>query len=230
MSLNKFLEKAYAENEKECKKEILKLIEYSPRAVILDCGCWTGEFTLKLSENLGTKKINGIEIDKNAAKKARERGIKVFCMNLNKKFPLKSNSVDIVVASQLIEHLHNTDFFIKEIYRVLKRGGHVIISTNNLAAWHNVFSLLFGRQPFTNDVSNNYTLVGTFLNYSGGSEFWSHLRIFTFKALEQMLSLYGFKIEKSKGVGYYPFVGKIAKFLARINKTHSVYMIIKARK
>ena len=48
--------------------------------------------------------------------------------------PLKdidSESVDFVVTFQVIEHIHNDKFFLKEIKRVLKPGGKMIMTTPN---------------------------------------------------------------------------------------------------
>lgn len=48
--------------------------------------------------------------------------------------PLKNiadNIFDFVVSFQVIEHIENDDFFIREIYRVLKPGGKLILTTPN---------------------------------------------------------------------------------------------------
>lgn len=65
---------------------------------------------------------------------------------------------DLVHANQVIEHLYETDLFIKEIYRILKKGGYAIISTPNLAGLHNIVSLILGKQPFPAHVSNEIVL------------------------------------------------------------------------
>jgi len=48
--------------------------------------------------------------------------------------PLKgidNNSIDFVVTFQVIEHINNDELFISEIYRVLKPGGKLILTTPN---------------------------------------------------------------------------------------------------
>jgi 2-polyprenyl-3-methyl-5-hydroxy-6-metoxy-1,4-benzoquinol methylase len=40
-----------------------------------------------------------------------------------------SNTFDIVVASEMVEHLWNPSNFLDEVYRVLKPNGHLIIET-----------------------------------------------------------------------------------------------------
>ena len=44
---------------------------------------------------------------------------------------IPSNIFDFVIAFQVIEHIENDSFFIQEIYRVLKKGGKLILSTPN---------------------------------------------------------------------------------------------------
>ena len=46
---------------------------------------------------------------------------------------LPTNSTDLVIALEIIEHLFDTDFFLNEIHRILKPEGLLILSTPNLA-------------------------------------------------------------------------------------------------
>jgi len=43
--------------------------------------------------------------------------------------PFKPNSFDVVLASEIVEHLWNPDSFLDDAYKILKTGGHLIIST-----------------------------------------------------------------------------------------------------
>lgn len=52
--------------------------------------------------------------------------------NLNNKFPLKSNLYENIIAGEIIEHLNNPTFFIKECFRILKKSGRIIITTPNM--------------------------------------------------------------------------------------------------
>lgn len=47
--------------------------------------------------------------------------------NLNNGIPLKENSVDLILMDNVLEHLNDPMFQIKEIYRVLKKDGKAII-------------------------------------------------------------------------------------------------------
>ena len=70
--------------------------------------------------------------------------------------------------------------------RVLKPGGIACISTNNLSSWHNIWSLVFGYQPFPMHVSDAL-IVGNPLNPEHGQPHEDagriHVRVFTGRAL-----------------------------------------------
>lgn len=45
---------------------------------------------------------------------------------------IDDNSFDVVVSFQVIEHIEDDEFFLREIHRVLKPGGKAVISTPNI--------------------------------------------------------------------------------------------------
>ena len=220
----------YESSVRSFKESILKLLEEDPEAKLLDCGCGDGEFTLEFAKKIGTNNVYGIEIDKEAAEEAKRKGIKIYNGDLNKKLPLISSFVDVIIANQAIEHLYDTDTFVKEIYRILKPNGYVIVSTPNLASWHNIFALSVGRQPFPSDICSDPSIGKLFALSKRNSEPLSHLRIFTYYGLKELFENYGFKVRKIVGAGYYPFLGVVSKFLSHIDKKHSVYLTMKAMK
>ena len=219
----------------ENRRVILSLLEVNPDAKLLDCGCGAGEITMEIARQVGTKQVWGIEIVENAAAKAEERGIKVSRGDLNEPFPFDSENFDIVHAANIIEHLYDTDMFLEEVHRVLKVGGYFLVSTCNLAALHNIFSLLLGRQPPLAQVSDKI-MVGMWSSKGGPwTEYLEprrpqHRRIFTLKALEGLLQYYGFHVEKSVGAGFYPLPLVLAGVMCKVDKRHSAYIAVKARK
>ncbi len=56
------------------------------------------------------------------------------CENLvlidaNKEWPIKDNYADLVLATETLEHIRKPQEFIKEVYRVLRPGGILILTT-----------------------------------------------------------------------------------------------------
>jgi len=228
------LRKLREPRESEVQRVILSLLEQDKNCLLLDLGCDRGSFTQELGKRIGTTQLYGIEIVEESIEQAKQKGISVYKSDLNAPFPIDSESIDVVHAKEILEHLHHTDLFLKEIYRVLIRGGYAVITVPNLAAWHNIFCLLWGWQPFPTNVSDEIVL-GNPLNYGyrtnpAGGGYPLHLRIPTFRALKELLQYHGFEVEKIAGAGYYPFWGRASRPLAHIDPRHSAYLIVKVRK
>ncbi len=215
----------------ENRRVILLPFEQNPSTKLLDCGCHNGEQTLEVAERIGTQKIYGIDIIQEYLDKAKAKGIEVYKSDLNQKLPFESESFDAILAAHVIEHLSNTDIFIKEISRVLKVGAYVVIQAVNLAAFHNMLYLLLGKQPIEAHVSDE-VLVGTWHPKGKYVKPMSpaHKRVFTPGALKELLEYYGFNIEKSINTGYFPLPFPLSKAMCFLDKRHATIVTIKARK
>lgn len=73
---------------------------------ILDIGCGFGWLEYRLKDKV--KKIIGVDINKDHIKKAKKEIISknvTLLVGSALRLPIKSNSIDVVVASEVIEHL-----------------------------------------------------------------------------------------------------------------------------
>jgi len=61
--------------------------------------------------------------------------------------PFENNYFDFFFAGEIIEHLFDSRFFLKEIHRVLKINGYLILSTPNLARIDDRLKFLLGKTP-----------------------------------------------------------------------------------
>jgi SAM-dependent methyltransferase len=72
--------------------------------------------------------------------------------DLNGTFPVADNSADVVVACEIVEHLENHFHFLRELARVVRPGGHVILSTPNehniQCRWSYFTTGFFGHSPY----------------------------------------------------------------------------------
>ena len=82
------------------------------------------------------KSMKYIAVDKYdspiAGKIKSSANIEFIKMNVPPLRGISNNSIDFVVTFQVIEHIYNDEKFIEEIYRVLKPGGKLILTTPNL--------------------------------------------------------------------------------------------------
>jgi SAM-dependent methyltransferase len=92
---------------------------------ILDAGCGTG-INLKCLQILGD--VYGLDISKNALIFSRIRGLHSLICGSVDKLPLKNELFDLVLALDVIEHMDEDVSAVRELNRVLKPGGRLIIT------------------------------------------------------------------------------------------------------
>ena len=102
----------------------------SPGARILDAPCGgTAALTCALRER-GFHTI-GADIDPEAAARL---GSAFKNVDLDSPLPWSDQSFDAVISTEGIEHLENHFSFLREIHRVLKPGGTLVLTTPNITA------------------------------------------------------------------------------------------------
>jgi ubiquinone/menaquinone biosynthesis C-methylase UbiE len=118
-------------HEEKRVREMLAL-QVSPNTFrILDIGCGRGwvaeEFIPQKKQviSLDISKKNPSQINK----KHYDEKFNVPIVGDSFSLPFISYSVDCIIASEVIEHVIDPESFIEELFRVLKKGGKLIIST-----------------------------------------------------------------------------------------------------
>lgn len=223
--LGRVFEASEDENREAIRREVRRR---GPFRSVLDLGCEDGRHTVPLGEAAQAERVLGVELLPHLAEQARGRGIEVVEADLEDPLPLPDGSFDLVHANQVIEHLKHTDTFLRECRRLCAPGGLVIISTNNLSSWHNIFTLLLGWQPMPNHVSDEVH-VGNPMNLRAGRPHrdlgQTHLRIFTGRALVELADYHGLETVALKTSGYYPLMPRPARVMARLDRRHAAFLI-----
>jgi methionine biosynthesis protein MetW len=227
------LKSIFATTDLENRRAILRLLSPQAGSSLLDCGCGDGTLTLQAAQRLQAAQVYGVDFLPEIVAACQSKGIVVSSKNLNEGLEFPSDSFDVVISNQVIEHLMETDLFVKEILRVLKPGGYTVVSTNNMASWHNIISLVLGMQPMPCYVSNEVRL-GNKLDPTMGTRHPDrgaiHLRVFAYAALRDLFEHHGFTAVQVATSGYYPFPPRLAALLCKIDKWHGSYLILKAHK
>lgn len=135
--LGAYLQRIYAQMvvRRYCAQQAC--LEVDPAAMLLDVGCKDGQHSLELAAAIGTTRVVGLDYNDDALRLARGRGVQVLRADANRDWPLVSESVDVVTAMDVLEHLTDPAKAIAEALRVLKPGGYFVAATPNLASWHN---------------------------------------------------------------------------------------------
>jgi len=183
---------------------------------VLDVGCSSGYLARPLVERGCT--VVGIERDQNAAEAARNVCTEVLVGDVEvMTFPFESNSFDVILCGDLIEHLREPEQFLVRVHRHLRAGGRLVLSTPNVANWTMRLSLLGGRWRYTERGILDRT----------------HLHLFTRKSLVEMLDRAGYRVVELDFTVPVPMVGtpgveRVAHALGRLRPQLLAYQFLAA--
>ncbi len=154
----------------------------------LEIGAGSGNIALTVLERYGELVLT--ELSNNRAKELKrlfEKHKKVNIIRHNidaDALDYPDNYFDIALMVAVIEHLIDPTSCVKELCRVLKPGGRLIIDTPNIAKWSRRIKLFFGYFPSTSSVNEG------FLSYDKkaptGLYDDGHLHYFTFRSLSRL--------------------------------------------
>jgi SAM-dependent methyltransferase len=134
-----------------------------------------------------------------------------------KPIPFESGQFPLVICEQVIEHLHNTTFFLSELNRILRPGGHLLLSTENLSSIPNICALLLGMAPFSTQAICGEMIGGIKklavtpdckfpTNHPCFSGVRGHVRVMTNGQIKILLQKAGFRIQKHYRFGFNHYV------------------------
>lgn len=113
---------------------ILKCIEGDDH-VILDVGCAYGLTGKALKASKKAKRMVGVEINPDAAAKAREHLDEVLCINIENKSLEYDSYFDYIILSHVLEHMRDPIKVLSTLKRALKDTGKIIIVLPNIRYW-----------------------------------------------------------------------------------------------
>ncbi len=143
-----------------------------PESTVLDLGCGYDAPFLRAIKN----RISfGIGIDIVVNKKVKSRKIKLLEHDLNYCLPFPDNSFDVVTSLANLEHLNKPEQSLCEVYRLLKPGGRLFLTTPSVYA-----------KPVLEFLSFELKLISP-------QEIQDHKHYFNRKRLEQFCQSAGFR-------------------------------------
>jgi 2-polyprenyl-3-methyl-5-hydroxy-6-metoxy-1,4-benzoquinol methylase len=115
------------------------------------------------------------------------------------KFPWKDKFFDLIIFTEILEHLpHDPQIPMKDMYRVLKSGGNIIVTTPNIVRLHNRLKMIAGKSiMYPLDQQQEVTP-------GNGSIYHLHHKEYTLEEVSALLKRTGFTIDEAKQVCMYP--------------------------
>lgn len=123
---------------------VVEALEQQPRDVrVVDVGCGRCSFRSALGSRIGRY----IGVDGIAYSGRPEDGDFLVLADLDKSIPLAEACGDVVVSIETIEHLDHPRAFVRELARILRPGGTLVLTTPNQLSALSLLTLVL-RQRF----------------------------------------------------------------------------------
>jgi 2-polyprenyl-3-methyl-5-hydroxy-6-metoxy-1,4-benzoquinol methylase len=173
---------AFKDGDGSSHAVILDMMSNMPKSRILDLGCSGGLFAAHA--RAAGHHVTGVDYTEVAG--VRERTDRFVLASLEEGIPASAgDGFDVIVAADVIEHLSRPGQVLRDMRRVLRPGGQVLLSVPNFAHWYpriRVAAGLFGydRRGILDE---------------------THLRFFTRATLRRLVRATGFDIVEEHATG-----------------------------
>jgi len=181
----------------------------------IDIGCGDGSDLNIVKQSNPKADLFGIDFGSWNEASLKEKGIKPFSVNIEaEKLPFEDESIDLIIANQVIEHTKEVFWINHEVFRTLKVNGYFFMGTPNLLSFHNRILSILGYHPTQHKLTS------------------AHVRPFSKKDVFHFYNAIGnsfCKIERFSGSQFYPFPKRIARFLSSTfpSLSFSIFFLIR---
>lgn len=182
-------------------------------ALVLDVGCSEGY----LAKYLKNSKVYGLDYNEKAIQEAKKVCVDAKVIDLNNLDLLPETifdgkKFDYIIFADILEHVLFPEEVLKYFKKFLKDDGRIIISLPNVALWRIRINLLFG--------SFDYTEYGVLDS--------THLHLYTFDSVPELIKNSGLKLEKIYGAAN--LLGVIVRKLPVLERLLSIQIISVSKK
>lgn len=144
---------------------------------VLDLGCGGGNIDGYLKNKYPLWKITGVDISSNSLKIAKKTFPNIsFLESSADNLPLKTESIDLVVSFDTLEHFSNLEKVLDETKRVLKKNGFLYVAIPLEKQFPTIYWLMYK------------------LGWRGKKEFAGHVNFFNNQEFIKFVSKKGFKL------------------------------------
>jgi ubiquinone/menaquinone biosynthesis C-methylase UbiE len=137
-------------SRRELVLDLVRGLDLPAGAQLLDVGCGTGA-TASALRAFG--RVQGVDMSPLALDCCARRGLEEIVLGRAEELPQTSESIDVIVATDILEHLDDDVAALAEFRRVLKPGGHSVITVPAYQAlWSEHDEALMHRRRYVANV------------------------------------------------------------------------------
>jgi 2-polyprenyl-3-methyl-5-hydroxy-6-metoxy-1,4-benzoquinol methylase len=166
-----------------------------PGSIVMDAGCGNGTFIALFQDR--NWQLHGSDLSPTGIEVARKTFPKINffladAQTLYQDFLKTTGQVDVVISTEVIEHVYDPRGFLRNCFGLLKPGGTLILSTPYHGYLKNLMLAASGK------LDQHFTALWD----HGHIKFWSR------KTIEQVLAEVGFNNFEFAGSGRIPYLWK----------------------
>jgi len=161
----------------QSREELVRLLP-RPLGRVLDIGCGAGA-TGAVLRAAGAERLVGIELDAEAAERARETYDAVYAGRAEELLPTLAEEFDTVLCYDVLEHLPDPGGLLRTVHGIAAEAARLHVSAPNARHWGLIRDL---------------ALRGTFGYAEAGHRDKTHLRWFTRRDLVELLEAAGWTV------------------------------------
>lgn len=156
----------------------------------------------------------GIDFGDWNSEELKKLNIKPLSVNIEiESLPFDNNSMDFIIANQVLEHTKEVFWINHQIFRCLKVGGYLFLGVPNILSLHNRILMAVGYHPTQHKLTS------------------AHVRPFSKKDVFSFYKDIGSsfcKIDCFWGAQFYPFPKQMARILSCVfpNLSFSIFFLI----
>lgn len=207
-----FPEEGVDKNQLTRRDRVLEMLGSVSGKRILDVGCAAGFVSREL---VGKNEVYGVDISPEPLEYAAKMGIKTKQYDIQKGLPFDSGSFDVVLMTEVLEHIFDTDALLSEVRRVLKVDGVLVLTVPNVCSLVSRVQVVLGRLP-------------SYVEHHCGDGMAGHIRGYNLSAIKRQLVEHGFKIDgiRTNAIAIWRF---LVSWHWRFLRSFGEIVIVKAR-
>jgi SAM-dependent methyltransferase len=131
----------YAPNFRRWMSEELR--DLPATTPVIEVGCGDASFTTDLAKHFSSVVAIDISEGQIAENTRNFPGIAFQQHDVSQRFPFADGSFEVVWCSEVLEHLFDPEFALREMHRILKPGGRLLVTVPYHGTFKNVLIALF---------------------------------------------------------------------------------------